>query len=248
MLEALGAACHAGFEADVAPELVLSLRRDPTFAGGPLLPEARRAGPGVQELGYYGWRATWDEVAGTIDGRLASPSPPMLDRKRVESLTRSVLGQRLLAVGGLSMHGAAMVRDGKGYLFVGPRGAGKTTVVRRWPGERVLGDDHAIVVREGASWRLYGTPYTGREKTPCVAGDAPLAAILLLGKSSETRSRGATAAEAFRALVQQVIHIGREPDDTRRVVSLLEALVQSVPISRLEVSLSHPLWPAVLAA
>ncbi len=72
----------------------------------------------------------------------------------------------LLAQGlGVEVHGGgAVLPDGRGWLFVGVSGAGKTTLSRMWlaePGVRVLSDERIILrAEDGAIW-MYGTPWHG---------------------------------------------------------------------------------------
>jgi hypothetical protein len=74
----------------------------------------------------------------------------------------------LLARGrGVEVH-ALGIRDGdgRGYLFLGHSGAGKSTMARLWEGTGVLvlSDDRIILrMRDGKVW-MYGTPWHGEEE------------------------------------------------------------------------------------
>lgn len=70
----------------------------------------------------------------------------------------------------LEMHASVTVRNGKGYLFLGKSGTGKSTHSRMWleniPGCRLLNDDNPIVrVLEDGTVMVYGSPWSG--KTRC---------------------------------------------------------------------------------
>jgi len=74
--------------------------------------------------------------------------------------------------------------DGRGYLFVGQSGAGKTTTARLWQktrGIEVLSDDRIILrCLDGRIW-MYGTPWHGEAK--CArATRTPLTHIFFLGR------------------------------------------------------------------
>jgi hypothetical protein len=58
-------------------------------------------------------------------------------------------------------HGCGVLANGKGYLFTGPSGAGKTTVARL-AGTRMVLNDEAVLLRNGGGelW-LGGTPLLG---------------------------------------------------------------------------------------
>jgi hypothetical protein len=74
--------------------------------------------------------------------------------------------------------------DGRGYLFVGQSGAGKTTTARLWhKADRinVLSDDRIILrCHEGRIW-MYGTPWHGEAKF-ARATRTPLTHIFFLGR------------------------------------------------------------------
>ena len=95
----------------------------------------------------------------------------------------------LLAQGrGVEIHGCGLVDcDGRGYLFAGSSGAGKTTMARLWQeqaGVRILSDDR-IIVRQvcGRLW-MYGTPWHGDAELAENTGH-PLESIFLLGRGRE---------------------------------------------------------------
>ena len=72
----------------------------------------------------------------------------------------------LLARGhGVEVHGGGVVMpDGRGWLFVGVSGAGKTTLSRMWcaePDVRVLSDERIILREEDGEIWMYGTPWHG---------------------------------------------------------------------------------------
>jgi hypothetical protein len=72
----------------------------------------------------------------------------------------------LLASGlGVEVHGGGVILpDGRGWMFVGVSGAGKTTLSRMWlgePGVRVLSDERLILRADADGVWMYGTPWHG---------------------------------------------------------------------------------------
>ncbi len=72
---------------------------------------------------------------------------------------------RLACGQGMEVHAVGLVDEvGRGHLFLGHSGAGKSTTARLWlsqPGVRILSDDRIILrPREGKIW-MYGTPWHG---------------------------------------------------------------------------------------
>ena len=90
----------------------------------------------------------------------------------------------------LEMHSSVVMHGGRGFLFLGRSGTGKSTHSGLWlkyiPGTELLNDDNPVlrVVDDGV--RVYGTPWSG--KTPCYkAQDVPAGAIVRLRQAPENR-------------------------------------------------------------
>jgi hypothetical protein len=111
---------------------------------------------------------------------------------------------RLACGEGVETHAVGIVDDrGRGHLFLGHSGAGKSTTARLWRSEsnaHILSDDRIILrLRDTRIW-MYGTPWHGDAGIASPAA-APLSRIYLLEHSSKTElvslSPGRAAAELF---------------------------------------------------
>ena len=84
--------------------------------------------------------------------------------------------------GALEMHSSVITKDGRGYLFLGKSGTGKSTHSRLWlrniPGTELLNDDNPILrLLPDGTVRVYGSPWSG--KTPCYKSKDALAGALI---------------------------------------------------------------------
>ena len=79
-----------------------------------------------------------------------------------------ILHSLLLArQGGLLVHAASAVRNGRAFLFAGVSGAGKTTISRLAPPDAtLLTDEISYLRREGEGYVAYGTPFAGELAKP----------------------------------------------------------------------------------
>jgi hypothetical protein len=72
---------------------------------------------------------------------------------------------RLACGYGLEVHAVGIVDEiGRGHLFLGHSGAGKSTTARLWlnqPGVQILSDDRIILRAHGDKIFMYGTPWHG---------------------------------------------------------------------------------------
>ncbi len=86
--------------------------------------------------------------------------------------------------GGLLLHAAGVVIDGRAWLLPGPSGTGKSTAARAPDITRVLSDERVIVRRTSSGWRAWGTPWwsTGRTR-PFDSGYAAVGGIARLHKA-----------------------------------------------------------------
>jgi hypothetical protein len=66
-----------------------------------------------------------------------------------------VLGER----GSCFVHAAGLAHDGKGYLFMGESGTGKTTIAKLIPECTVLSDDGPILLKQNGQFRVCPSPY-----------------------------------------------------------------------------------------
>ena len=241
------AALHVGRETEQPPDIRVQLCIGAETYLSPSPPEVSTEGQ-TDQLRYRSWYGTWDRRAGTCRAELSANTDDVRGPRRIATLARTLVSRRLLERGGLAFHAAAMIKDGLGYLFVGPSGAGKTTVARTWPGDAVLGDDCAIVAPdEEGRFVVHGAPYSGREGTPNEAGSAPLAKILVLTQARDTRVEPLSTPSAVWEILSSVIHFGVSKRDAGTALDTLTRLVRGAETARLHFDLTTPLWPALIA-
>jgi hypothetical protein len=103
----------------------------------------------------------------------------------------------------LCIHAAVVSCEGKGYLFLGSRGTGKSTHARLWlehvEGTKLVNDDFPVV-RGGV---VYGSPWLC--KTPCYRNvSVPIGGIVMLSQASYNKMRRLSGIEAYVNLYESV--------------------------------------------
>ena len=118
------------------------------------------------------------------------PEDPYLGEV-LSSMLRILYAQAALVRDAVSVHASCVSLEGRGYLFLGRSGTGKSTHARRWleafPGCHLLNDDNPVLRVEDGTVTAYGTPWSG--KTPCYRNEyAPVAGIVRRNSPRRTGS------------------------------------------------------------
>ena len=156
----------------------------------------------------------------------------------LEAVVRTAMMARLPLQGGLPLHAAGVVVNGRGVVLFGPSGAGKTTVASTSPFP-VLSDE-LVAVRAGAPFDLVRSGFWGEGRGERI-GPAPLGLALELAKGGDLRFTPLPPALAAGRL------LGSTPVPLAAplwssAVAVAARLVQQVPVFRMEWSPSEPPW------
>lgn len=104
----------------------------------------------------------------------------------------------------LMLHASVTMNGGKGYLFLGKSGTGKSTHSQLWldniPGCELLNDDNPVIrVIDGVP-TVFGTPWSG--KTPCYKDkNVPVGGIVRLSQAPFNKIHELDIFEAYAALM-----------------------------------------------
>lgn len=147
------------------------------------------------------------------------------------------------------IHSSAVIRDGQGFLFVGPSEAGKSTVAQLSSAFHVLGDEMSLVQQKNGQALLVGTPFNGlfRNKQP---GQAPLRAVFLLNQASAHAISKLGSAEAATALAAEIVpDVGLDqttgPETIPQLIDQAADLLGRVPVHRLEFRPDSGFWATI---
>ena len=138
----------------------------------------------------------------------------------------------------LLFHASVIVRAGKGYLFLGHSGTGKSTHSRQWltafDDARLLNDDNPVVrVCEDGVVRVYGSPWSG--KTACyVADQAPVAALVQLAQAPYNKIESLRMTQAYPFILSSVSGLKILPEAMDAIYESIAKLLECCPVYRLE--------------
>ena len=169
-----------------------------------------------------------------------------LDYPLDEVLIANLLGRGR----GVELHSCGVIdREGRGHLFAGVSGAGKTTTARLWQdaARGIVSDDRVIVRERGAAPWMFGTPWHG-EAELSLAGGAPLAGVYLLVQAAQNELRPLPQAEAVARLFRCAFPLFHDAASLDFTLSFLERLAASVPVRELRFTRDPAVVDLVLAA
>ena len=135
-------------------------------------------------------------------------------------------------------HAAVIGNGGRGYLFLGKSGTGKSTHAQLWlkyiPGSELVNDDNPVVrVFPDGRMLVFGSPWSG--KTPCYRNmELPVGGFVQLAQAPYNAIRRLKGVSAYAALVPSIS--GKRWD--RRIADGLHetenALASGVPVWHLD--------------
>jgi len=164
----------------------------------------------------------------------------------LNSVLRIVHTLLLAEHGGFLVHASSAVRNGRAFLFAGASGAGKTTIARLAPPDvTLLTDEISYVSRQEDGYHAYGTPFAGDLGRLGENMRAPLATLYLLTKGTENKIEPVSAAEAGRALLENILCFARDGELVQSVFEAACDFVGRVPTQRLTFTPDARVWEMI---
>jgi len=164
-------------------------------------------------------------VVKEADGRRFIPNPFSYPLDRL--LMMYILAERE----GVMMHAAGVEIDGKGYIFPGRSGTGKSTLSRKFVSRRgpvVLNDERVVVRKIDGEFNAFGTPWPGDAEIAVNRG-LPLSGIFFIHHGARDRIREIQPGEALKRLLPLSSIPWFDPERMSRVLLFCEDLISRVP-------------------
>ena len=183
---------------------------------------------------------------GYREARLLMGSAAQDLRLQKFALNNSLMVLYALATAGLGtalFHSAVVSYKGRGYMFLGKSGTGKSTHARLWlkhiEGSELMNDDNPVVRffddGNGGAPRavVYGSPWSG--KTPCYRNvQAPVGGIVLLSQAPFNKIVRLKGVQAYAALVTSISGKRWDKSVADGLHATENALAKNVPVWHLD--------------
>jgi hypothetical protein len=130
---------------------------------------------------------------------------------------------------GMLVHSCGVADGGRGMLFVGASGAGKSTIASLWRDcdGVVLNDDRIILRRRGDAFRMYGTPWCGdfKESSP---SDSKIDAVFFIEHGVSNSIVQLKPMDAITALVSNSFYGSWDRSYTEANIGVSESVAGSI--------------------
>ena len=139
-------------------------------------------------------------------------------------------------LGTLLLHASVTRYEGRGNLFFGVSGTGKSTHSRLWhefvPGSDLMNDDNPVIRYEDGRFLVYGSPWSG--KTLCYRNVvAPVNALVRLEQFPENRIARLEPLQAYASVIAAVSTIRWNHDIMSLLIPTIERVAMTVPCFQL---------------
>jgi hypothetical protein len=132
---------------------------------------------------------------------------------------------------GIIAHACGIIDNGKGAVFVGASGNGKSTMAKVWMNEpncTILNDDRIIIREVDKGFYAYGTPWHG-EVSVCNQGKVTLERLFFLQHADKNYARRIFPADAVSRLIVRSFPAIWDQEGMNANLAFMARLTEEVP-------------------
>ncbi len=162
-----------------------------------------------------------------------------------ENFLRVFAAHRVLQEGGMLLHSAGIVVDGKAYIYCGRSNVGKTTLTRKAfaEGNGVLSDDiNMLMPDDRGTYRAFAVPFTGEFGRTLHSvqklNSYPVAGVFLLQQGESLQLEAVTPSIALAQLLVSSPFVNTDENNSEMLMQNLNEMVSRIKIMRLVKSLN----------
>lgn len=193
--------------------------------------------------------SAWIDVAASKGGIALGSGEFDPPERALENFCRVATAWLAVERGGFLIHGASIVREGRGYVFFGKSASGKSTLARLNTEGEVVSDDLTLVLPGSTGLSVAGTPFRGTYREGrAVVGTYPLAGMFRLVQDRKTFVE---KPQQILALAEFVANLPFVNDALHEYPGLLDRIQQAagrVPLLFLHFEAKPGFWEAVDAS
>ncbi len=133
--------------------------------------------------------------------------------------------------GDIMIHASGVNYEGKGYIFSGISGKGKTTIAGLWynKGAQIIHDDRLIIRKTDSGYSMYNTPVYRNDQ----ARESAVNSIFLIDHGTENRILPLKGADAITSLISNCIQHNWSEVIIKKMLNSAINICISVPVYNL---------------
>ncbi|MDF0727745.1 hypothetical protein PY093_13785 [Cytobacillus sp. S13-E01] len=146
---------------------------------------------------------------------------------------------------GLLIHSSCVIDNGKGHIFSGHSGAGKSTAAKLSHPRSLLSDEATLVKISPKEIIIYDSPFRSEIKIRGNETLTSLGSIQLLKQSQQNKRTILKKADALLRLIDKVFFWTNDSIESKQIIQLLQLLVQNVPAYELQFQKNDTFWELI---
>lgn len=177
-----------------------------------------------------------NDIALCNEDYTASQILPVQNLHSITGLTLQIFYTHAVRRQMIQLHCATIEDQGRGILFLGPSGIGKTTQAERWAefrGSSIINGDVGFVQRTEREYIAWGTPWHGSSPY-CLNTSVPVKALVVLKQAQENKLRELTGFEKVAEVSGSVFYPTWLEDGMDLCTDTLNHLLIDLPVYRLD--------------
>jgi hypothetical protein len=133
--------------------------------------------------------------------------------------------------GDIMIHASGINHSGKGYMFSGVSGKGKSTIATLWEKSRafIIHDDRLIIRRTDSGYRMYNTPVYNNDEPR----NSPLDRIFIIDHATSNRILPVTGAVAVSLVMANCIQHNWGSEIIARLLGSVSIMCETIPVKKL---------------
>jgi hypothetical protein len=133
--------------------------------------------------------------------------------------------------GDIFIHASGVEHSGRGYLFSGVSGMGKSTMARIWKnaGSSVIHDDRLIIRNTGSTFRMYNTPLYNYDRP----AESEINDVFLIEHGEVNNLVEVNGARSVSMVLSNCIQHDWDPGIVSKLLASVAGLCEMVPVKRL---------------
>jgi hypothetical protein len=209
-----------------------------------------KPGPWIIESSYENDRLVYCsyQERGQVDLISGEGYLEMDPTTQVDNFLRTIYAWLCVTNDALLLHSAGVIRDGFGFVFFGPSGAGKTTTSRLASRRgHVVSDDLVIISCDENGCTLHGVPFKGElSEAPRANQQAPLKGLYRLRQDTSHYLEPISHIKAVADLVAASPFIVREKRLSEQLMKVCSKIAKCVPVQQLHFKRDDGFWEVIL--